>query len=55
MFFSFVYFSTSGTGRGAPPDVPRLSPLEVSAKYLRHMVAGWNAVPGRKPEDRAEN
>ena len=26
----------------APPDVPRLSPLEVSARYLKHMVEGWN-------------
>lgn len=28
----------------APPDVPRLSPLEVSARYLKHMVEGWNHV-----------
>ncbi|VTT96903.1 Molecular chaperone OS=Singulisphaera acidiphila (strain ATCC BAA-1392 / DSM 18658 / VKM B-2454 / MOB10) GN=Sinac_3051 PE=3 SV=1: HSP70: DUF3731 [Gemmataceae bacterium] len=35
----------------APPDVPRLSPLEVSAKYLRHLVEAWNAAPGRKPEE----
>ena len=27
----------------APPDVPRLSPLEVSARYLRHLVEAWNA------------
>src|SRR6516225_9651991 len=26
----------------APPEVQRLSPLEVSARYLRHMVLGWN-------------
>jgi hypothetical protein len=38
----------------APPDVPRLSPLEVSAKYLRHIVEAWNAVPGRKPADYLE-
>jgi hypothetical protein len=38
----------------APPDVPRLSPLEVSAKYLKHLVEAWNAVPGRKPEERLE-
>src|SRR5262249_22191738 len=25
----------------APPDVPRLSPVEVSARYLRHLVEGW--------------
>jgi molecular chaperone DnaK (HSP70) len=27
---------------GAPPDVPRLSPLDVSARYLRHLVDAWN-------------
>jgi uncharacterized protein YjeT (DUF2065 family) len=37
-----------------PPDVPRLSPLEVSARYLRHLVEAWSAVPGRKPEDHLE-
>ena len=26
----------------APPDVPRLSPLEVSTRILKHMVQGWN-------------
>ena len=25
-----------------PPDVPRLSPLEVSARYLRHFVEAWD-------------
>ena len=35
----------------APPEVERLSPLAVSAKYLRHLVEAWNAAPGRKPED----
>lgn len=39
---------------GAPPDVPRLSPLEVSARYLRHMVDGWNHVLGRAPAERLE-
>ena len=38
----------------APPEVERLSPLAVSAKYLRHMVEAWNAAPNRKPEDRLE-
>ncbi|HEX4612382.1 MAG TPA: Hsp70 family protein [Urbifossiella sp.] len=38
----------------APPDVPRLSPLEVSARYLRHIVEAWNAAPHRKPDDRLE-
>ncbi|MDY3555999.1 Hsp70 family protein [Gemmata sp. JC717] len=37
-----------------PPDVPRLSPLEVSAKYLKHIVEAWNAAPNRKPEDKLE-
>ena len=32
----------------APPDVPRLSPLEVSARYLRHIVEAWNHAPNRK-------
>ncbi|MCE9533569.1 MAG: hsp70 family protein [Planctomycetes bacterium] len=38
----------------APPDVARLSPLEVSARYLQHMVSGWNhamAKTGAKLED----
>ena len=39
---------------GGAPDVPRLSPLDVSARYLRHVVEAWNAVPNRKPEDRLE-
>jgi hypothetical protein len=26
----------------APPDVPRLSPVDVSARYLRHLVDAWN-------------
>src|SRR5205823_10433070 len=38
-----------------PPDVPRLSPLEVSARYLRHFVEAWNNAPNRKPEDRLED
>src|SRR6478672_3419238 len=37
-----------------PPDVPRLSPLEVSAKYLKHIVEAWNAAPGRKAADHLE-
>ena len=31
----------------APPDVQRLSPLEVSARYLSHMVEAWNNTLGR--------
>lgn len=38
----------------APPEVPRLSPLEVSARYLRHIVEAWNAAPNRKDGDRLE-
>jgi molecular chaperone DnaK (HSP70) len=26
----------------APPDVQRVSPVEVSARYLRHLAAAWN-------------
>jgi molecular chaperone DnaK (HSP70) len=39
----------------APPDVPRLSPLEVSVRYLKHMVQAWNHAPNRPPEDRLED
>jgi molecular chaperone DnaK (HSP70) len=38
----------------APPDVSRLSPLEVSARYLQHMVEAWNhamAKTGERLED----
>ncbi len=38
----------------APPEVTRLSPLEVSAKYLRHLVQAWNAAKGRAAEDHLE-
>src|SRR5207248_2491197 len=27
---------------GAPPDVPRLSPLDVSGRYLKHFIQAWN-------------
>ncbi|AMV29044.1 Chaperone protein HscA [Gemmata sp. SH-PL17] len=37
-----------------PPDVPRLSPLEVSAKYLKHIVEAWNNAPNRKDADKLE-
>jgi molecular chaperone DnaK (HSP70) len=39
---------------GAPPDVPRVSPLEASARFLKYLVNAWNAAPGRRPEDRLE-
>jgi molecular chaperone DnaK (HSP70) len=32
----------------APPDVPRISPVEASARFLRHIVESWNHV---NPED----
>jgi hypothetical protein len=39
----------------APPDVPRLSPVEVSARYLRHLVESWNWEMARDdPESRLE-
>src|SRR5262249_19996472 len=39
----------------APPDVPRLSPVEVSARYLRHMAEAWNHEMARdRPDDRLE-
>ncbi|HKA05885.1 MAG TPA: Hsp70 family protein [Gemmataceae bacterium] len=39
----------------APPDVPRLSPLEVSVRFLKHMVLAWNSAPNRPEADRLEN
>jgi molecular chaperone DnaK (HSP70) len=39
----------------APPDVSRLSPLEVSTRYLKHMVAAWNHAPNRAEGDRLED
>src|SRR5438132_2403982 len=39
----------------APPDVPRLSPVEVSARYLRHLVESWNFTMAKDaPEHRLE-
>jgi len=39
----------------APPDVPRLSPVEVSARYLRHLVEAWNDRMARDhPQHRLE-
>ncbi len=31
----------------APPDVPRISPVEASTRYLRHFVDGWNHAHGQ--------
>src|SRR5262249_53813238 len=39
---------------GAPPDVPRLSPVEVSAHYLRHIVDAWNHAHGTNAAERLE-
>jgi molecular chaperone DnaK (HSP70) len=39
----------------APPDVERISPVEASARYLRHLVESWNHVMARDtPENRLE-
>jgi len=39
----------------APPDVVRISPVEASARYLRHMVEAWNHVMAKgNDEDRLE-
>ncbi|MBI3407847.1 MAG: Hsp70 family protein [Planctomycetes bacterium] len=39
----------------APPDVPRISPVEASTRLLRHMVDSWNHVmAGKHPENRLE-
>ncbi|MCS7160569.1 MAG: Hsp70 family protein [Gemmatales bacterium] len=32
------------------PDVPRVSPVEASARYLRHLVEAWNWVMARTDE-----
>jgi hypothetical protein len=40
---------------GAPLEVPRLSPLEVSKRYLQHFVHAWNAVPGQAIGDYLED
>jgi hypothetical protein len=39
----------------APPDLPRISPVEASARYLRHLVESWNAtLAADRPEHRLE-
>lgn len=40
---------------GAPPDVPKLSPLETSARYLRHLADAWNHSIAKKDSERLEN
>ncbi len=42
----------------APSDVPRISPVDASAEYLRHLAAAWNwrfAKPGSDPSDAIAN
>ena len=39
----------------APPDVQRISPVEASTRFLRHMVDAWNfSMAARHPENRIE-
>ena len=39
----------------APPDVPRISPVEASTRYLRHLVESWNWKTTKdRPDDRLE-
>jgi molecular chaperone DnaK (HSP70) len=40
----------------APSDVPRVSPVDVSSRYLRHLVEAWNDRMAKdRIEDRLEN
>lgn len=40
----------------APPDVPRISPVEASTRYIRHMVEAWNhTMAAKNAEHRIEN
>lgn len=39
----------------APPEVQRLSPLEVSAKYLKHLVDSWNHFQANSDDERLES
>ena len=36
----------------APPDVPRISPVEASTRYLRHLVEAWNHDDGQRSAGR---
>lgn len=39
----------------APPDVPRISPVEASARYLRHLAESWNyRMASGRDDDRFE-
>src|SRR4051812_17517809 len=35
----------------APPDVPRISPVDASTRYLQHMVEGWNHAMAKGNEE----
>ena len=35
----------------APPDATRISPVEASTRYLRHLVDSWNYVISRQHAD----
>src|SRR5947209_18027483 len=39
---------------GAPADVPRVSPVEASARYLRHLVIAWNHAQAKSPDEHLE-
>ena len=39
----------------APPEVARISPVEASARYLRHLAEAWNHhLAQDRPDDRLE-
>ena len=39
---------------GAPDDVPRVSPLDASARYLQHLRAAWDALHPEAPLDQQD-
>lgn len=39
---------------GAPPDVPKISPLAASTLYLMHFVDAWNANHGKSADDQLQ-
>ncbi len=39
---------------GSPPDVERLSPLEVTTRYLKYVIQSWNHSKAKKPEEQLE-
>jgi len=38
----------------APPELQRLSPLEVSARYLKHLVDSWNHFQAKSEDERLQ-